>query len=304
MINRKDIDDKLWNGCVHFALGAVPYAYTWYLDNICEDWMGIVSDDYQRVMPVIPHEIWGFPGMRTPLFARQLGIFSDVPLSGDVVRLFFDKIPEEYRFVEMPLNESNEVPQNYHSDKRLNYLLPLESNYSVIKTGYADDLKRTLENISEKGLILQTQIKPETFVDFYMNHASGRIKGFTFKHKYSMLRIIYKAMSYSIGSIMGVFDGNKLQAASFMIHHPQRQINVFPVFESSHNGIEAFAFLMDNAVKGNSGQRKYLDFGMPSPLINPQLAINFGAEEVPFFAISKNELPGYMQWIDKWSSGI
>ena len=44
-LSRKDIDDKLWNGCVHFALGAVPYAYTWYLDNICEDWMGLVADD-------------------------------------------------------------------------------------------------------------------------------------------------------------------------------------------------------------------------------------------------------------------
>ena len=34
LIERKDIDHKRWNGCVHFALSATPYAYTWFLDNV------------------------------------------------------------------------------------------------------------------------------------------------------------------------------------------------------------------------------------------------------------------------------
>ena len=38
---REEIDDKRWNGCVHFALGAPPYAYTWFLDNVCEEWVEV-----------------------------------------------------------------------------------------------------------------------------------------------------------------------------------------------------------------------------------------------------------------------
>ena len=35
LMQRDEIDDKRWNGCVHYAFNAIPYAYTWYLDNIC-----------------------------------------------------------------------------------------------------------------------------------------------------------------------------------------------------------------------------------------------------------------------------
>lgn len=301
-LSRKDIDDKLWNGCVHFALGAVPYAYTWYLDNICEDWMGLVADDYQKVMPIVPHKKWGFQGVMAPVFARQLGVFSDVPLSGETVSMFFDSIPPEYRFLEMPLNESNEVPENYLSEERKNYLLPLDKEYNTIKSGYADDLTRIILDGTTQGYLYQTQIKLETFVDFYVQHASKRIKGFQYKDKYSMLRIIYKALSYSIGSIVGVFEGNNMVAASFFILHPQRIINVFPVFIPGKKGIEALAYLLDKTIQAHSHQRKYLDFGMPSPLIADSMALSFGAETSAFSEISKNELPGYIRLIASWSS--
>jgi hypothetical protein len=264
--------------------------------------MGLVSDDYQKVMPVIPHKKWGFQGVMAPVFARQLGVFSDVPLSGETVSMFFDSIPPEYRFLEMPLNESNEVPENYLSEERKNYLLPLDKEYNTIKSGYSDELSRVIEDGTTQGYLFQTQIKPETFVDFYVEHASKKIKGFQYKDKYSMLRIIYKALSYSIGSIMGVFEGNTMVAASFFILHPQRIINVFPVFRTGQKGSDALAYLLDKTIQAHSNQRKYLDFGMPSPLISDSYARNFGAEEAKYSVIFKNELPGYIRLIASWSS--
>ena len=72
LINRKNIDDKRWNGCIHFAINALPYAYTWYLDNVCENWEGLVLDNYKAVMPLVYKKKFGISLFATLLVSTTL----------------------------------------------------------------------------------------------------------------------------------------------------------------------------------------------------------------------------------------
>ena len=112
LVERKKIDDKRWNGCVHFALSAPPYGYTWYLDNVCEEWLGLVVGNYKMVMPIVLGEKFGIKYNYQPFFTQQLGIYGDIPLGQDTIDSFFAAIPKDIKYLEMSLNESNFAPSD------------------------------------------------------------------------------------------------------------------------------------------------------------------------------------------------
>ncbi len=71
-LKREEIEDKKWNGCVHFAINNLPYAYTWYLDNVAEQWYGLVYGDYDLVFPLVWNRRWGFNYLYQPFASQQL----------------------------------------------------------------------------------------------------------------------------------------------------------------------------------------------------------------------------------------
>lgn len=296
LMQRNEIEDKLWNGCVHFALGAVPYAYTWYLDNVADDWVGIVSGDYQKVMPLIIHKKWGMDCISQPEITRQLGVFSDVPLSKESINAFFSVIPTEYKCVEMTLNESNVAPDNFEVESLSNYLLPLDNSYEDIASKYSDELKNIIDLGIKRELLLNTQIKPEAFVDFYVNNSPRNIKNFKYKDKFTLLRLIYKSLSYNMGTLLAVFENDKMVAANFLINHPQRVISLLPTSSSQNQGSEALVFLMDKVIQFNAHQKKYLDFGPSSNEVTKNFYTDLGADEVKYFSLKRNDLPPFLKF--------
>lgn len=96
-ISREDIDDKKWNGCVHYASNGNPYGYTWHLDAISEVWEGLVEGDYESVFPLVWNEKLRLAKqLYQPFFAQQLGIYSINMLSAKRIESFLKAIPSEY----------------------------------------------------------------------------------------------------------------------------------------------------------------------------------------------------------------
>lgn len=289
---REEIDDKRWNGCVHFALGAPPYGYTWFLDNVCEDWLGLVVGNYKMVMPVVLGKKYGIQYCYQPFFTQQLGIYSDLPISQQTVEQFFEAIPKEIKFIEMALNESNFAPDLGKTLERHNYLLDLKPNYETLRKNYSGNVLRKVKKAKKEGLTINKQLSPETFAEFYKNHTAPKIKGFKDKHYYSLLRLVYKAIHYNMGFIIGVQDAEQtLLAANFILNHPQRLINLMPASNSAGNSKGAMAFLLDHLIQTNAGQYKYLDFegSMIEGVAN--FYKGFGSKKTSYYHVKMNLLP-------------
>jgi len=300
LLKREEIDDKRWNGCVHFALSATPYAYSWFLDNVCEDWLGLVVGNYKVVMPIVLGKKYGITYNYQPFFTQQLGVYSDIPLSKETITAFFNEIPEEVRYVEMALNESNFSPDVGKSVKRVNHLLRLDADYELIRSKFSGNIIKHLKKAEKNRLTLNYQITPEQFVDFYKVHTAPKIKGFTDKHYYMMLRLIYKSLHYQMGILVGVQnENNELIAANFLIHHPQRIINLMPT--SNEEGLKkgAMSFLLNDIISKNSNQHKYLDFeGSSIPGVAKYFKA-FGSDEVTFYHVKMNLLPKILRIFKK-----
>ena len=293
---REEIDDKRWNGCVHFALGSPPYAYTWYLDNVCEDWMGLVVGNYKIVMPIVLGKKFGIHYNYQPFFTQQLGIYSDLPISKETSTQFFNAIPSWVKYIDMSLNESNFAPEIGQSTQRVNYLLDLKPTYAELREQYSGNVLRKVKKATKEDLVVNKQISPEAFADFYKKHTGPKVKGFKNKHYYSILRLVYKAIHYNMGFIIGVNNQqNELIAANFIISHPQRLINLLPASSASGNKSGAMAFLIDHLIETNSGQFKYLDFegSMLKGVAN--FYKGFGAKKTNYYHIKLNLLPKFLR---------
>lgn len=300
LLNREQIDDKRWNGCVHFALSAPPYAYTWYLDNVCETWQALVVGNYKIVMPIVRAKKFGFNYSFQPFFTQQLGVYSDLSLSREMIQEFADALPKDLKYIDICLNESNFAPEGFEAFERTNYLLDLKPKYEEIKKSYSGNVLRNIRRAEKADYYVSNQLSAENFANFYREHTASKIEGFTDKHYYMMLRLIYQATQYNMGVLVGVFNANKtLVAANFLIDHPQRLINLMPC--SSDEGLKhgAMAFLLDNLIARNAGQKKFLDFEGSMLEGVAKFYKSFGAKRVIYYQIKLNLLPKILRIFKK-----
>ena len=294
-LSREEIEDKLWNGCVHFSKYGLPYGYTWYLDNICEEWEGLVLGEYEAVMPLIKGRKLGFDYIYNPIFAQQLGIFATFQLDDFYLNHFLDQIPDEYKYVEMRLNEGNAVRrEDFEIEERVNMHLDLNRPYEQIAEGFNQNLKRNIKKGEKAELKFSSQLKPETFVDFYIEHTGSRIPEFKERHKHSLMRNVYKAIAYSVGSLYAVRSTEgELLAAAFYMFTPSRLIHLSNAVSPKGKETGAMHFLVDRLIHINAYQPKVLDFeGSMIPSI-ARFYESFGATAVPYWEIRRNRLPWY-----------
>ena len=75
-IKRDKIDEQKWNEAIAQSVNSLPYAYSWYLDAVAENWAALVLDDYKTVMPLVWLRKLGIKCLYQPYYCQQLGVFS------------------------------------------------------------------------------------------------------------------------------------------------------------------------------------------------------------------------------------
>ena len=294
-VERAAIEDKRWNGVVHFALNNMPYGYTWYLDNVAESWDGLIWGDYEMVMPLVHHKKFGINYLYQPFFTQQLGVFSDKTPKPATVQKFLDAIPEEYKFIEINLNFLNTAKdESFSLTERTNLILDLENPYEIIAANYSESLKRNLKKARQQNLTVQNNISPEKFVAFYIANTGNKVKGLNEKHTHILHRIIYNALHYSMGSLMAVYDEhNELIAANFFIHSKSRVINLLPASNEKGKEKQAMSLLLDTAIQQYQNKPFLLDFEGSMIEGVARFYKSFGATEQNYFHLRRNTLPWY-----------
>ncbi|NNC94465.1 MAG: hypothetical protein HKN92_02815 [Chitinophagales bacterium] len=297
LLERGKIDDKKWNGCVHFGFNGLPYGYTWYLDVVGEQWKGLVFGDYEAVFPLVYNKKWGFSYLYQPLFTQQLGIFSLDPLPAKIIDQFYNTIPQEYRLIEIQVTPHNwKERSDFETTMRPNFLLDLNKPYEETRASYSSNLKRNLKQAEKASNRIVNQVKVEEFADFYRKHTAPKIAGYNKKTYFMMMRLIYNCQHYNIGFLNGVRnDKGELQAAGFFITNQKYIINLAPATSNNGRKNGAMAMLIDYIVRSNENQARTLDFEGSSIESIAKFYKNFGAEEKKFLQLRKNKLP----WILK-----
>lgn len=300
LVKREDIDKLKWDSCVHYATYGNIYGYTWYLDNVSENWEGLVEGDYESVFPLVWNDkLFGVKQIYQPFLAQQTGIYSVNLLSPKRIRSFIAAIPEEYKKVVLHMNEQNFVKniEGYQLEERTNLVLDLNQNYDDIAANYSKNHKRNLKKARKSKYIINGNIKPERLMEQYKLYQGIKIPDFKEDSYHAAHRIIYNALHRGRGFMSGIQskDGEMLASAFFAMSH-NRMILLFPSTTPKGRENSVMHLLIDLIIQSNAGKRMLLDFEGSSVESIARFYKGFGAENRPYYQLTRNNLPFWLKW--------
>ena len=300
LVPREEIDKAKWNGCVHYSPNSLIYAYTWYLDNVCDNWVGLVENDYESVFPLVWNtKLFGIKRLYQPYLCQQLGLFSINNLSEERIKAFIAAIPAQYKYIDINLNDSNIIKElpGFKIIAKPNYTLSLYPSYTKLSAAYSNNVKRNLKKAERKGLYATTSFKPEEFVELVKIHQKEKGNIFPPELYHSAHRIIYNCLHRGIGFLMGAYnEEQKLCAAIFWMSNGARYINLMNFTTEDGRESGAMHFLTDLFIQSNAGKPMFIDFEGSSIDSIARFYQSFGAEILPYYNIKQNRLPWWLKW--------
>lgn len=167
VLQRQMIDDEAWNSVIEASSFENIYPYTWYLDAAAENWIGLIMNDYECIMPVVIRNRFGLKYAYMPRFCQQLGVFSAKAVDPEIVRMFLHKMTRLLNFGDYSFNEGNLLGEEkgYDVNDRVNYILPLNKEYSRLKENFTAKHRRSIEKASENGVKMVSDISLSEMIE-------------------------------------------------------------------------------------------------------------------------------------------
>ncbi len=286
------IDKEKWDSCIEHAHNSFIYGYSWYLDIASPGWSAIVQNDYRAVFP-LPTVKKIFTMAYQPFFTQQLGLFyRDIETAPPILE-FLEKIPSNYKHVNICLNEYNQgnVGANYHSHSRTNHILHLHQPYQELARLYNSQTKRNILRAQKSKLII-TDAQPNAVVKYYETQKGSETDVLKPVHYATLNRLLEEVNRRGFLKCFSVQNaqGDTLAMAAFYFY---KNRIVYQLGASSDEGREAQAmtFLFDWLIKTNCNKDLIFDFEGSDISGIARFFSGFGALGAKYSRIIRNDLP-------------
>ena len=291
-LKNHEIDSTKWDNCIKNSINGLVYAYSWYLDIVCEKWDALVEDDYISVFPLTYNVKANIHYLFQPVFSQQLGVFSVQGISAEKTNEFFNAIPEKFKLIEINLNKLNDINlSKFTKHEWLTHELELINSYENIFQNYSSNAKRNIKKAYNKKVSISKNLKPEDVISLFRNNKGKDINSLHDKDYERLSRLIYKCIYFNKVSIYGAYTSkNELCAGAFFVESNKRAIFLFSgtSAEARENG--AMSFLIDSYIKENSQKEMILDFEGSNDENLARFYKSFGAKEYYYLHIYLNRL--------------
>lgn len=169
-LKRHEINDNYYDNCIKLSRNSRIYAFSWYLDCVADNWDALVLNDYEAVMPLPWRSKYFIKYMYPPAWTQQLGVFSKNEIPKKLISDFIKKIPKKFKKTTIQFNSQNDLSL-FKTQKRTNYILPLNKTYEEIYEGFNKNRKRDLIRSERIAFELDKNIETTEFLSFYLNQS-------------------------------------------------------------------------------------------------------------------------------------
>jgi hypothetical protein len=297
MINYREhnfLDLEKYDSCVKRNSQRIPYALSWYLNAVCEQWDCLVLNDYDAVWPLPFRKKWGIKYFYRPFAIQQLGIYSKQVLSEEQILAFQTKLGENCRFADLYLNEQQVIKpltSQWNIEEQANYVLKLDSTYQEIYKGFNTNLKRKLKKVQNSDFELFENDGPKVLIDLFSVN-KGKELGLTNDFYRAMEKAMFQLLHRGLAKVYTIYGGpNQLLAGVFFIEYQGRSILLFSAVSEIGKELEAMTYLLNEYIIYNSGKIDELDFEGSQQTGLARFYQSFGAKSQAFYHLKYNSLP-------------
>jgi hypothetical protein len=297
MINYREhhfIDIEKYNNCVQRNAQKIPYALSWYLDSVCEQWDCLVLNDYDAVWPLPFRNKFGLKYFYRPFAIQQLGIFSKQTLSEEQIVAFQQKISENCRFADLYLNENqvvNALSLKWEINAQSNFVLKLKRSYQDVYKGFNSNLKRKLKKHQQTNFDLFESDGPKVLIDLF-NENKGKELKLSSEFYRSMEKAMFQLLHRGLAKVFTIYGGpNQLLAGVFFIEYQGRAIFLFSALSRMGKEMDAMTYLINEFLIYNSERLEELDFEGSQQQGLARFYQSFGADAQSYNHLKYNGLP-------------
>ena len=285
---RKELDIKKYDGCIAKAFNSRIYAYSWYLNIVCDDWAVLVKDDYTTVMPLPIRKKMGLHYIYQAPWIQQLGVFSSTSIDKMELANFINAIPKRFKLIDVFLNSENST--NSSTEVRSNYVLSLKQKYKDIKKRYSKGRKSSIKTAQNSNLDIVENYNHHDIIQlFKANKGAELTEG---DANYAILnKLINYALPLNLAQSFGVFNADKkLIGGAFFLRDTYRITYLFSALNEEGRALQAMSFLLDYIIKNNAESNLIFDFEGSMIKGVARFCKSFGVEKEVYYHYKKYQL--------------
>lgn len=291
------IDKQKWDNCIDNAFNGSIYAYSWYLDIVCEEWDALVEGDYESVFPIPFKKKMGIYIIYQPFFTQQLGVFSRSKLTPDIVNEFLEAIPARFKLIDLNLNIHNQIDLSGFSHQLMvNHELDLISDYQQLKANYSTNTRRNLTKSEKSDLFIVKEVKPDDIIELFRENRGKGIKVLKEFNYLRLRRLIYTCIYRDAGKVFAAYTSeNELCAGAIFIESHKKAVFIFSGQSEEGRERRAMFLLIDHFINLHANKHLTLDFDGSNDEALSRFYKGFGSTRIDYLRISRNTLPMHMK---------
>ncbi len=301
IIPSHQINTERWNACLHSAPNGLIYAEKSYLDQMAEQWIGLVLNDYDAIFPLAWKKKWGIRYGYQPAFIQQLGLFGKQEYLNELIlKEMMVVAMNEVRFAEITLNHANMdlAATSLKMNARTNYLLKLDGDTESMRQSLHQDVQEKLRRAAKWELQYEALTNPSEIILAYKSLYQSK-QGLTNSDylNFEALMQIYQQSDRLVLRCVRANGSGDWLAAVLMVQDGRRLYNLASCLRPEGRKNLANYVLFDQLIQEFAHTGWILDFeGSDIPGIAyfyEQFASN--KETYPF--MRWNQLPGLLKWV-------
>ena len=266
------------------------YAQFDYLQGLTDNWLGIVVNDYETIMPVPFRKKWGIRYCYDAPFVQQLGLFGND--DEELVKEVINTITKHIRYGDLFFNFQNKITNVAENVRRKeNYVLPLFSSYKTIYQQYSQHLQTKLKKTCKNKLVFTINDNVAEAISLFQSLYSDRLPQIRNRDFERLEKLAQQFFLSNQCFIAFVFDQkNNIVATALFFKDENRIYNILPSTTIEGRKLNAMHFLLDNVIQQYAESAFLLDFeGSDVPGIKAFYQ-SFGAINQPYFHYHFNQL--------------
>lgn len=304
IIYSEKIDKKKWDACIRTSVNSSVFATSAYLDSVCDNWSGLILNDYEAVFPIVWASKYRIKYIYQPFFTRYFGIFSKAKVTDKLSNDFIQAIPEEFKYIEFCLHEENAVSTKEIEKKERKYqFVDLNKPYDNVFKSYSENAKRSIKKAIKSKAEIKEGIESNEIVELFKRTKGRELEVFGTKDYQRLLGLMDVFQKDKGAETVAVYDAEgNLCAAGFFIKYKNRYIFLksgVTEYGKTHGYMH---LLFDHFIKKHSESECILDFGGSSVESVARFYKNFGAKDCVYLQVKKNRLPKLVNWIKSLKS--
>jgi hypothetical protein len=298
------IDKKKWDACVNASYNSSVFATSAYLDAVCDNWSGLILNDYEAVFPIVSGSKYRIKYIYQPFFTRYFGVYSKIKPTEKLVNDFIQAVPPQFKYIEFCLHEQNIISDKEIEKKERKYqMLELNKSYNSLYGSYSENAKRSIKKAIKSNAQIKEGVTPNEIVELFKRTKGRELEIFGKKDYQRLLKLMDVFYKNKFAETIAVYDAEgNLSAAAFFIQYKNRYVFLKSGVTESGKTHGYMHLLFDYFIKRHSESECILDFGGSSVESVARFYKNFGAKDCVYLQVKKNRLPKLVNWIKSLKS--